>query len=145
MYALTGDKMFFDKTYKAIEMTMNVYPRWRWTNGLAQELARMILPLAYLLKVEDNLKHRSWLETVVSDLLAHMQPQGGICEFLGALEVGKYPPPRRNEDYGTRESSLIQNDDPVCDLLYTNNFAFLGLHEAAAAAEDESFWQQKTD
>ncbi|HOB21269.1 MAG TPA: hypothetical protein PKI30_00285 [Bacillota bacterium] len=140
MYALTGDKMFFDKTYKAIEMTMNVYPRWRWTNGLAQELARMILPLAYLLKVEDNLKHRSWLETVVSDLLAHMQPQGGICEFLGALEVGKYPPPRRNEDYGTRESSLIQNDgDPVCDLLYTNNFAFLGLHEAAAAAEDESF------
>jgi hypothetical protein len=32
---------------------------------------------------------------------------------------------------------LIQrNGDPVCDLLYTCNFAFLGLHEAAAATDD---------
>ena len=35
---------------------------------------------------------------------------------------------------GTFEAPLNQeNSDPVSDLLYTTNFAFLGLHEAAAA------------
>ena len=39
-----------------------------------------------------------------------------------------------NEDYGTFEAPLNQNNtDPVSDLLYTSNFALLGLHEAAAA------------
>ena len=47
---------------------------------------------------------------------------------------GMYPPPASNQDYGGTEASLIQqNGDPVCDLLYTTNFAFLGLNEAFAA------------
>ena len=31
---------------------------------------------------------------------------------------------------------MQQNGDPVCDLLYTMEYAFLGLHEAAAATGD---------
>jgi hypothetical protein len=36
---------------------------------------------------------------------------------------------------------LQSNGDPVCDLLYTVNFAFLGLHEAAAATNDPLYGQ----
>ena len=40
----------------------------------------------------------------------------------------------RTLNYGTFEAPLNQeNDDPVSDLLYTTNFAIIGLHEAAAA------------
>ena len=39
-----------------------------------------------------------------------------------------------NENYGTFEAPLNQeNSDPVSDMLYTTNFAIIGLHEAAAA------------
>ena len=52
--------------------------------------------------------------------------------------MGSYPPPQTNEAYGTNEASLIaENGDPVSDLLYTTNFAFLGLHEAAYATGDK--------
>ncbi|CAG7640488.1 hypothetical protein ACFQI7_30355 [Paenibacillus allorhizosphaerae] len=137
-YALTGFDGFLTPTKKAIRMTMEAYPHgWRWTNGLTQEIARMILPLAFLLRIEDTPEHRSWLDSMCSELLKQMQPCGAIAERIGPLENGSYPPPQSNEAYGTREASLLQaNGDPVCDLLYTTNFAFLGLHEAAAATGD---------
>ncbi|MBI4530986.1 MAG: hypothetical protein HY709_05635, partial [Candidatus Latescibacteria bacterium] len=43
-YALTGHNDFLDRTKNALRMTMNAYPNWRWTNGLTQEMARMLLP-----------------------------------------------------------------------------------------------------
>jgi len=137
-YALTGYAGFLEGTANAIRMTMEACPHgWRWTNGLTQEMARMLLPLAYLVRIEDTAEHRGWLERVAADLLAHMEPSGAICEKLGALENGKYPPPCSNEAYGTAEASLIQEDgDPACDLLYTANYAFLGLHETAGATGD---------
>ena len=47
--------------------------------------------------------------------------------------------------YGTGEVAIIQqNGDPLCDLLYTNNFALLGLHEAAAATGDP-FYREAED
>ena len=66
-----------------------------------------------------------------------MQPCGAIREKLGDLGQGSYGPPANNEAYGTSEATLIQeNGDPACDLLYTANYAFIGLHEAAAATGD---------
>ena len=42
-----------------------------------------------------------------------------------------------NDAYGAAEGNIIQNNgDPATDLLYTLNFAFLGLHEAGAATGD---------
>jgi hypothetical protein len=132
-FALTGFDGFLDRTKTAIRMTMEVYPRWQWTNGLTQEMARMLLPLAFLVRIEDRAEHRSWLARVANTLLAQMQPCGAIREQLGPLESGRYGPPASNEAYGTAEAPLIQeNGDPACDLLYTTNYAFLGLHEAAA-------------
>lgn len=136
-YALTGYEGFLSRTKNAIRMTMQVYPKLQWTNGLTQEMARLLLPLAFLVRVEDSREHRTWLRRVADDLLAEMQSCGAIRERLGPLEDGSYPSPRSNEQYGTREASVIQeNGDPACDLLYTTNYAFLGLHEAAGATAD---------
>jgi len=134
-YHHTGDELFYARTEKAIRRTMENYPdNWSWTNGMTQEKARMLLPLAWLVRVDDTPQHRRWLRRIAVDLLALQQPCGAIREQLGRPGKGAYPPPKSNQDYGGNEASLIQqNGDPVCDLLYTTNFAFLGLHEAGAA------------
>lgn len=137
-YKHTGYKPFLDKTKTAIRMTMKAYPdQWRWTNGIQQERARMLLPLAWLVRAEDTPEHRQWLQKIAQEMIKGQAECGAIREELGDLSKGGYPPPRSNEDYGTNEASLIsKNGDPVCDLLYTTNFAYIGLHEAATAIGD---------
>lgn len=140
LYQQTGDEMLFDHGNKGIRLLMEAYPkRWRWTNGLQQERARMLLPLAWLFRITKDPLHRAWLNQMAEDLLAHQTPCGAIREVL-AEGNGKYGPPQKHEDYGTREASLLQKDgDSVADLLYTCNFAFLGLHEAAEATGDNFY------
>jgi hypothetical protein len=137
-YALTGDREFLDKPKNALRMSVEAFPdQWRWTNGLAQEIARILLPLSFLVRVDDTPEHRAWLRRFADELLTQMQPCGAIREKLGDLGQGSYGPPATNEAYGTSEATLIQaNGDPACDLLYTANYAFIGLHEAAAATGD---------
>jgi hypothetical protein len=97
----------------------------------------MPLPLAWLLRIEDTPQHRKWLRTITEDLLKNFDGCGAIYEELGILRNGRYAPPKSNEEYGTNEAPLIQeNGDPLADLLYTMNFAFIGLHEAAKATND---------
>lgn len=130
-YQHTGEKEFLDRAVNAIGMTMRAYPEgWRWRDNT--ERARMLLPLAWLVRVEDTPEHRQWLMRIADDLLQSQQPCGAIQERLGRRGV-----PASNEAYGTSETLLVQeNDDPVSDQLYTNGFALLGLHEAAAATGD---------
>ncbi len=137
-YQRTGDEAFLTRTLNAIRATVEAFPKGiRWTNGLAQERARLLLPLAWLVKIQDTPEHREWLRQAVEGLLALQDDSGGIREELGPPGQGMMPPPRSNEEYGLNEASLIQqNGDPVADMLYTVNFAFLGLHEAAAAVRD---------
>ncbi len=137
-YNQTGDEMFLDRAEKGIRTMMNNYPdKLKWTNGLAQEKARMLLPLSWLVQVRDTPENKKLLRSVVSDVLSLQDKSGAIREELGSIEMGRYPPPRSNEAYGTNEASLIaMNGDPVSDLLYTTNFAFLGLHEASYALND---------
>lgn len=97
----------------------------------------MLLPLAWLVRVRDTAEHRDWLQFMAQELLAGQDACGVIREELGDLAMGDYGPPKTNADYGLHEATLIQaNGDPLSDLLYTTNFAFLGLHEAAAIAGD---------
>jgi hypothetical protein len=135
---------FLERTTNAIAMTMNVYPgEWRWQNNL--ERAHMLLCLAWLVQLDktahissaqDATLHRHWLDNLTDDLLADQQANGAIRESLGRTQ-GHYQKPTRNEDYGTTETPLIQeNGDPVTDQLYTTGFALLGLHEAAAATHE---------
>ena len=142
-YAKTHYTPFLERTRTAIRMTMEAYPdRWHWTNGLQQERARMLLPLAWLVRLEDTPEHRGWLKCIASDMLSFQDTSGAIREEVGSEGEGQYGPPKSNSAYGTSEAPLLQqNGDPVCDLLYTSNFAFLGLHEAAAATRDPVYVQ----
>lgn len=143
-YARTGDREFLDKAKAAIRMIMQAYPdRWLWQNDT--ERARMLLTLAWLVRVEDTGEHRAWLKRMAEDLLAHQDPCGAIPVRLGVRGSGHFLAPTRNEEYGTREVPLIQeNGNPVSDQLYTTGFALLALHEAAAATGD-SFYKQSED
>ncbi|NQV34955.1 MAG: hypothetical protein HQ515_19830, partial [Phycisphaeraceae bacterium] len=144
LYDKVGHDHLLTRTRDAIRRCMDAYPDWKWTNGIQQERARMILVLAWLIRVDDTVQHRAWLKQVATDMLAHQDECGGIQEEVGK-SGGQYGPSRSNAAYGTSEAPLIQaNGDPTADMLYTTNFAFFGLNEAARATGDP-FYQAATD
>ena len=90
-----------------------------------------------LVRLEDTPEHRRWLNRMAGEVLKYMQPSGAIQRAHGSDRGQEIPgaPVGRGVRHG--EASLIQeNGDPACDLLYTANYAFLGLHEAAQATGD---------
>ncbi len=136
-FLLTGKDLFLRRTVNAIRMTMEVCPKWRWSNGISQEMGRMLLPLAFLIRTEQKAEYRKWIGTISDYVLEQQQPCGAIAEKVGDPKDGHYPPPNSNEAYATTEAPVIQeNGDPASDLLYTANFTFLGLHELASASHD---------
>ena len=141
LYDKTGYKPLLDKAKSAISITMENYPtNWLWTNGLQQERARMILPLAWLVRAEDTQQHRDWLQLICDDLLEHQVDSGAFREELGIGGNGRYGAPKTNENYGTSEAPIIHfNGDPVADMLYTTNFAFFALNEAAQATQEPKY------
>lgn len=121
-------------------MTMEKFPKWKWTNGIQQEKARMILPLAWLVRIDDQPQHRQWLDIIVRSFLEGYQNCGAVREELGEDGMGKYGRITSNAEYGLQEAPLIsKNGDPVADLLYTMNFGFFSLNEAAAATGDPAY------
>lgn len=140
-YLWLYDKVKFEplkeKAIEAISITMENFPNWKWTNGIQQEYARMILPLAWLVRVEDNELHRKWLDQVVEELLKGLDESGAIEEKLGSSGLGRYDKIQSNQEYGLKEAPLISNNgDKVTDLLYTLNYGAFSLQEAAAATGD---------
>ena len=137
-YDQTHDPLLLDRAKKGLTRMMAAYPdKLNWTNGLAQERARIVLPLAWLVRVENTPENRAMLDKAIDGLLSIQAECGAIREEIGPLRNGTYPPSQSNKAYGTTEASLIQeNGDPVADMLYTTNFAFIGLHEAACATGD---------
>lgn len=130
-----------ERTRNGIEIMMEAYPdNWEWQNGFQQERARMILPLAWLIRLDNNPKYRDYLAKIINDLADYQAPCGAVAEILGNLKKGKYKPNQSNAEYGTRECSLIQNNgDKVADMLYTCNFVFFGLHEAYMATGEKEY------
>lgn len=141
LYEKTGYEPLLAKTKQAIRLTMEGYPdNWLWTNGIQQERARMILPLAWLVRVEDTEEHRRWLDLIVSKLLENQVASGAIREELGAGDKGRYGRTTSNKEYGLHEAPLIfENGDPIADMLYTSNFAFFSLNEAAHATGNPEY------
>ena len=139
-YHHTGYKPFIERTKTAIRMTMEAFPdNWRWNDSI--ERARMLLCLAWLVRVEDTPEHRKWLDTMAESIIQRQQSSGAIQERFPGNRTG-FQIPQSNEEYGTGEMPLIQqNGDPVSDQLYTTGFALLGLHEAYAATADPKLKQ----
>jgi hypothetical protein len=136
-YEKTRFEPFLARTETAARMLMKAYPNWFWVNRSgAIERARALMPLAWLVRVKDTPEHRQWLRKVAEDLIALQDSSGAIRETIG--NDGQGTP--SNAAYGTEETSLIQaNGDSVADMLYTCNFALIGLHEAAAATGDNFY------
>lgn len=141
LYNQTKWQPLLERTQKGIQTMMEAYPdKWRWTNGIQQERGRMLLTLAWLIRIEDRNEYRHWLKQLATDIETSQDASGAIGEELGILDHGDMAPPSSNEDYGKGEAPLIQkNGDAVADLLYTCNFTFLGLHEAYAATGDPQY------
>lgn len=136
-YARTGFAPLLERSQSAFRTLMAAYPgKWEWVNGSGSlELARALLPLAWLVRVQDTPEHRGWLHRVAMDLLALQDGSGAIREVI-RVGGGAYKDciATGNASYGTCETALIARDgDSVSDLLYTCNFALIGLHEAFAA------------
>jgi hypothetical protein len=134
-YDKTRFEPFLTRSETGLRSLMAAYPdHWQWclrSGGI--ERARILLPLAWLVRVQDTPEHRAWLRKVAGDLVALQDSSGAIREVIGDGGHGTIS----NAAFGTGEASLIQTDgDPVSDSLYTCNFALIGLHEAAAATGD---------
>jgi hypothetical protein len=131
-YDKTRFEPLLSRSETGMRMLMQAYPdRWFWClRSGSIERARALLPLAWLVRAKDTPEHREWLRRVARDLIALQDPSGAIREVIGDGAHGTLT----NAEYGTCETSLIQtNGDPIADMLYTCNFALIGLHEAAAA------------
>jgi hypothetical protein len=143
-YRATGDRAFLTRTATAIAMMMDAYAKkeWRWMDNI--ERSRMLLTLAWLVRIDDTPEHRRWLYTIASDLLDAQHESGAIAERFGHAAGGHFQVPASNEAYGTTETPLIQKvGDPVSDQLYTTGFALFALHEAVAAGFSQ--FQQAED
>ena len=125
-YRQTGFDLFLQRAKTAIGMTMAAYPdRWVWMNGIQQERAKMLLALAWLVRVEDTPEHRAWLRRMAGTCWPARIRAEPSARRSARPERQGCPPPASNEAYGTAEAPLIQsNADAASDLLYTCNFAF---------------------
>jgi hypothetical protein len=141
LYDKTKYPLLLEKAKTAIRITMDAYSdEWGWTNGIQQERARMLLCLAWLVRVEDTPEHREWLDRITQDVIKNQQSCGAIREELGSNDRGMFGMTRSNKEYGLHEAPLIsRNGDPVADMLYTSNFAFFGLNEAAKATGNQEY------
>ncbi len=146
-YANTGDKKYLETAEKGISLTMAAYPdSWSWTNGIQQERARMVLPLAWLYRVDPTEEHKAWIDRITADIAKNQVECGAIREELGDPSKGSFGAERCNDDYGRNEAPLIfRNGDPVADMLYTSNFAVFALNEAACATGDPKIRKMADD
>jgi len=129
----TNVSLFSRRVYDATAEQMARWPNWACTEYMSEELAHEVLVLAWLVRVNDSATARGWLDTVASTLIAHQrQDVGAIKEWVNASCGMRFPP--SNDAYGRGEGGLMQsNADPAADLLYTQNFALMSLHEASHA------------
>ena len=147
-HVLTGDQtgLFLNRTRAGLRTTMASFYNHTWICqvGLTSAAARVLLPLAWLVRVEDLAEYRKYIMDVAAVLLHRQQPCGAIHDWPfgfnssnGQPQQCNHRPPQSNQEYGTGESTMQQTaDDPASDLLYSNNFALHSLHEAAVATGD---------
>jgi hypothetical protein len=134
LYDKTKFKLFLERSVNGIGMMMKAYPNWRLeANRVEQERCRMLLPLAWLVRVDDTPEHRAWLDTIARYVISIQDRSGAIPQIPGKVVAS-------NMGYGTGECAMAHKEgDPVTDALYSINFAFLGMSEAAAATGNESY------
>jgi len=140
LYAQTGHAPLFELARTGLRLMLKAYPDgWRNECGrMEEERIHMLLPLAWLVRAADTPEHREWLRLMADYVLAALHDTGAIPQQVDT-------PACDNALYGVGEAPVAyQSGDPVTDLLYSMNFAVIGMHEAAAATGDDNY-QQATD
>ena len=145
LYNKTKYEPLLARTKEAIKITMDAYPdKWLWGSSMQTQRARMILPLAWLVRVEDTPEHRQWLDKMVNEILKYQDESGAIQEELGKGK-GQFKALNSNADYGSDEGSLVfRNGEKASCMLYTCNFAVFSLNEAAQATGNKKY-KEATD
>eukprot|EP00039_Didymoeca_costata_P026681 m.16390 g.16390 ORF g.16390 m.16390 type:complete len:895 (-) comp5685_c0_seq1:159-2843(-) len=117
---------------------------WDWNESITNEIARMLLPLSWLVRDEPTPQNIDQLRNLSEVLLKGMVPCGTIRQSFGTgAEAGRCSPcvPRSNSEHGSGEGPILFNGtEPVSDALYTINFAIIGLWEAAFALNSASLF-----
>lgn len=136
LYHKTGYEPLLARGREGVRRMMEAHPNWRLeANRYEQERCRMLLPLAWLVRADDTPAHRRWLDEVARYVIKIQDESGAVPQIPGHVV-------QANSGYGTGECALVhQAGDPATDALYTINFAFLGMHEAAAATGNADYAQ----
>ena len=115
---------------------------------LAEEQIRLLLPLAWRVRLDNSTANRDQLRRVWRDMKAVWVERGqwgvGTCVFpvskTGAVTHMLAPPPSNNAAYGNGEKSICQQSgDPASDLLYESNYLLMNLQEAFAATGEGDY------
>jgi hypothetical protein len=136
LYQKTKFPPLLERARTGLRMMMEAYPNWQpEANRPEADRARMLLPLAWLIRVDDTPDHREWLRQMARYVLTLQHASGAIPQRVAKAITS-------NAAYGTSECALVhESGDPAADMLYTDNFAFIGLHEAAAVLRDPELAQ----
>ena len=137
LYDKTGYEPLLARAKAGIYRLMEAYPdEWgAFTNRMESTWAYNLLPLVWLVRVEDTPLHREWLDIVVKRLQEVQHASGAIPQYVDV-------PYASNEQYGSGESPTVyETGDPATDMLYTMNFALSWMHEAAAATGNPEYKQ----
>jgi hypothetical protein len=135
LYDKTKWEPLLERARTGLRLMMEAYPDgWKAECGrMEEERIHMLLPLAWLVRVEDTPEHRAWLRRMAEYVLTEQDASGGIPQRVDR-------PFTANEQYGETESPIAYSSgDPATDLLYSTNFAAIGMHEAAAATGDPEY------
>lgn len=134
LYDKTHDRPLLERAQTGMRLMMNAHPRWRLEGNRSEtERCRMLLPLAWLVRVNDTPEHRQWLDTIARHVMELQDASGAIPQIPGVVVPS-------NEGYGKDECAIVhQAGDPATDALYSMNFAFIGMHEAAAVTGDPRY------
>ena len=134
LYDKTGFEPLLERARTGARMMMEAHPNWHLeANRYEQERCRMLLPLAWLVRADDTPQHRAYLDTVAQYIIEHQDPSGAIGQVPGHVVTA-------NSGYGTGECAIVhETGDPSTDALYSINFAFIGMHEAAAATGNPAY------
>ena len=125
---------FLEVAKKGLTSIMERYPNTRRETSETEEYCRLIFPLAALYEATGDPKHYEWLCRVTDDLEKFRHPSGGYAEWDTDYRAAC----ARNN---TGECALLaDNGDPVCDLLYSNNWLPFGFAYAYLVTGEKRFY-----
>ncbi|GGM46240.1 hypothetical protein GCM10012275_16580 [Longimycelium tulufanense] len=133
-YATTGEQKYLTRALQSVDFFMSQFPDIGMEKSRSEEYGRALLPLAAAYRYSGDEKYAHQMSKI-ADFFVERQDSltGAIPEWDGVN-------PKSNEEYGTYESTVIQeNGDPITDQLYTTGFLAMNLWIAYKATGDERF------